>query len=82
VPFEPFNRRDFITLFGSAAASRPLAVRAQQPQAIPVVGFFRNTPPDARLAAAFRRRPSGIGVERRYLHPGAEIPKMTPEHRP
>jgi len=34
-------------------------MRAQQPDAIPVV------PPDARLAAPFRRRPSGIGVERR-----------------
>ena len=67
MPFEPFDRRDFITLFGNAAALRPLVVRAQQPHAIPVV------PPDVRRAAAFRRGLSDIGVERRYLHPVAEI---------
>jgi hypothetical protein len=73
MPSEPFNRRGFITLFGRA--SRPHAVRTQQLQAIPVVGFLRGTPPDARLAAAFRRSLSGIGAERRYLRPGAdEIP--------
>jgi putative tryptophan/tyrosine transport system substrate-binding protein len=64
------KRREFISLLGGAAATRPLAVRAQQPST-PVVGFLSSRSPieSTQLIAAFYDGLRDVGfVEGKNLH--------------
>ena len=55
MPFDQLHRREFITLLGGAAATWPLAARAQPPT--PIVGLIisRSAQDAVRNVAAFRK---------------------------
>jgi putative ABC transport system substrate-binding protein len=57
------RRREFITILGGAAATWPLAARAQQARKLPTIGFLGSSTPTAqsRWIAAFVQRLHELG---------------------
>jgi putative ABC transport system substrate-binding protein len=78
------NRRDFITLLGGAAASWPLAARAQQ-QTMPVAGILNSA--GDKWVAAFRKGLSeegqvegrNVAIELRSTAQYGEVPSLAAE---
>jgi putative ABC transport system substrate-binding protein len=76
------RRREFITLLGGAAASWPLAVRAQQPK-VWRIGILAPVAPTPAILSVFRDGMRKLGyVEGQNLSIDVRWPQGTFEHDP
>jgi putative ABC transport system substrate-binding protein len=57
------KRREFISLFGGAAAAWPLTVSAQQPEKLPTIGFLGQSTPsvESQRSGAFSQKLRELG---------------------
>src|SRR5207244_3099929 len=69
------GRREFITLLGGAAASWPLAARAQQPKMLRV-GFVGMQPREFPIYTSFLKRMAELGYQE-----GRNLHSTTSKHR-
>ena len=82
------RRREFVTVFGAAAATWPLAARAQQP-ALPIIGWLHGANPDAYapMATAFRKslnqsgyfETQNVKIEYRFANDASQLPLLAEE---
>jgi putative ABC transport system substrate-binding protein len=72
MPFEPFNRRELITLLGGAAAAWPIATRAQQGEKVRRIGLlmsYLESDPQAQAWYAGWTEGRNIGIDSRWAAP-------------
>jgi putative ABC transport system substrate-binding protein len=80
---EPMTRRDFIMLFGGAAAAWPFAARAQQPEKIPRIGVLWHAGSAEAEGSNFRSLVKGLSdldyVEGRSIKLEHRFPNEMPD---